>query len=47
MELRSTSAKNEILKRYMEGDFTLLLKILKEHPKDGIAYLALISKELM
>ncbi|GIL66505.1 hypothetical protein Vafri_20018 [Volvox africanus] len=35
------------LNGYYEGKYTNLLRVLREHPSDGIAYLAMISKDLM
>ncbi|GFR50013.1 hypothetical protein Agub_g12162 [Astrephomene gubernaculifera] len=38
---------DEALNDYYEGDYTGLLRVLREHPSDGIGYLAMVSKDVM
>ncbi|EFJ45627.1 hypothetical protein VOLCADRAFT_105850 [Volvox carteri f. nagariensis] len=38
---------DEALRSFYEGDYTGIIKVLREHPSDGIGYLAMISKDLM
>ncbi|EFJ45632.1 hypothetical protein VOLCADRAFT_105853 [Volvox carteri f. nagariensis] len=38
---------DKALEGFYEGDYTGIIKVLRDHPSDGIGYLAMISKDLM
>ncbi|GIL69684.1 hypothetical protein Vretimale_10204 [Volvox reticuliferus] len=39
--------EDQAVNGYYEGKYTNMIRVLREHPSDGIAYLAMISKDLM
>ncbi|GIL60936.1 hypothetical protein Vafri_15769 [Volvox africanus] len=38
---------DEAIHGFYEGDYTEIIRVLREHPSDGVGYLAMISKDLM